>query len=332
MKNCILSFILLWISNVSLFGQHAVTGYVNLDTSENWEQKVYLTKIKLYNDNKTYDSIPIGTSTINEKGFFTFGQELFDSKNYIYKLHINPIAVAKRKELSDTVKAFKLFILSKKDTIHFAKSDTEIFGTHASNNIANNELQKLKKFEARYENLTSDFDTKKYLLETRGYVKDSLQILLVKLIGIKKLDEQNLLEKDVKSNPDYYLNLLIELKSSDLDPATYLYLENKLAYITKNITDQKYKTSIWINIFAAIVICILVLILIRFKKKSKIDKPVLLSKQEKAIKALILSGKSNKEIANELFISVSTVKTHITNIYSKLNIANRKELMNKFEI
>ncbi|HET7361516.1 MAG TPA: LuxR C-terminal-related transcriptional regulator [Salinimicrobium sp.] len=50
---------------------------------------------------------------------------------------------------------------------------------------------------------------------------------------------------------------------------------------------------------------------------------VRLSKQENTIKNLIVEGKTNKEIANELFISPST---HITNIYSKLQISGRKEL------
>jgi ATP/maltotriose-dependent transcriptional regulator MalT len=54
-----------------------------------------------------------------------------------------------------------------------------------------------------------------------------------------------------------------------------------------------------------------------------------LSKQEKNVQGLILEGKSNKEIANELFISLSTVKTHITNIYSKLQVSSRQELLQK---
>lgn len=40
------------------------------------------------------------------------------------------------------------------------------------------------------------------------------------------------------------------------------------------------------------------------------------------------SGKSNKEIASILDISENTVKTHISNVYKKLNINYRIELMN----
>jgi len=45
--------------------------------------------------------------------------------------------------------------------------------------------------------------------------------------------------------------------------------------------------------------------------------------QEKKIMELIVSGKSNKEIATALYIDVSTVKTHINNIYKKIRVTNR---------
>jgi len=45
-----------------------------------------------------------------------------------------------------------------------------------------------------------------------------------------------------------------------------------------------------------------------------------LSKREKEIAALLACGKSNKEIANFLFISVRTVETHRKTIFRKLEI------------
>ena len=52
-----------------------------------------------------------------------------------------------------------------------------------------------------------------------------------------------------------------------------------------------------------------------------------LTKQEKRIVLIIKQGKTNKEIATELSISLSTAKTHINNIYKKLNINTRSELL-----
>ncbi len=328
MKNWNSIFIFLFLLNLNVFGQNCISGYVHIEHPKKWEQQVYLSQIELEESTNTYNTTTIASTPLTEEGFFAFDQNLFTSKEHIYKIQLNPISAEEKNKLSNKIKNFQLFILSKKDTIHFTKGET-MFGEYTTSNSADLEWQKLKKFEAKYENLTDDFDPRQYLIETKGYVKDSLQILLVKLIGIKKLDDQNLLEKDAKANPEYYLSFLKELKSSELDPSTYAYLENKLNFITREIVTHKYKVSLWVNGIAFFVIVILVLITIKSWKKLKPPKAIPLSKQEKTIKNLIISGKSNKEIANELFISLSTVKTHITNIYSKLNISSRQDLLLK---
>jgi DNA-binding CsgD family transcriptional regulator len=52
-----------------------------------------------------------------------------------------------------------------------------------------------------------------------------------------------------------------------------------------------------------------------------------ISKREQEIIRLILRGKSNREIEKELFISLSTVKNHIYNIYQKTGVKNRYGLI-----
>ncbi len=64
-------------------------------------------------------------------------------------------------------------------------------------------------------------------------------------------------------------------------------------------------------------------------KKQNHKKPQILTNKETEILELIKQGKTNKEIASELFISVSTVKTHINNIFKKMDVSNRNELIAK---
>lgn len=51
-----------------------------------------------------------------------------------------------------------------------------------------------------------------------------------------------------------------------------------------------------------------------------------LSQREKEVVGLVASGHRNKEIANKLFISEQTVKTHLSNIFQKLELNDRLEL------
>ena len=55
-----------------------------------------------------------------------------------------------------------------------------------------------------------------------------------------------------------------------------------------------------------------------------------LSPRENEITNLLTKGLSNKEIANELSISVHTVKAHLEDIFDKMNVKNRVQLAIKF--
>jgi len=55
-----------------------------------------------------------------------------------------------------------------------------------------------------------------------------------------------------------------------------------------------------------------------------------LTPRENEILTLISKGKTYKEIAKELFLSVNTIKYHVKNLYIKLGISSRKEAVIKF--
>jgi ATP/maltotriose-dependent transcriptional regulator MalT len=50
-----------------------------------------------------------------------------------------------------------------------------------------------------------------------------------------------------------------------------------------------------------------------------------LTDREQDVLRLLAAGRSNPDIAEELFISVRTVTTHVSNIFTKLGVANRTE-------
>lgn len=54
-----------------------------------------------------------------------------------------------------------------------------------------------------------------------------------------------------------------------------------------------------------------------------------LSDRELEVLQLMVSGNSNQEIANALFVSLSTVKTHVSNIFIKLEVSRRTQAVQK---
>ncbi|MFV0559134.1 MAG: response regulator [Enterococcus sp.] len=64
------------------------------------------------------------------------------------------------------------------------------------------------------------------------------------------------------------------------------------------------------------------------ERMSHQNEPILhddLTNRENEILLLIAEGKSNQEIADELFITLKTVKTHVSNILSKLEVDDRTQ-------
>jgi len=72
-------------------------------------------------------------------------------------------------------------------------------------------------------------------------------------------------------------------------------------------------------------------VLNQVKQKNETNLLNQLTQREYEVLKLIMDGFSNKQIAERLFIAVSTVKTHINNIYKILEVENRREVIEKLK-
>jgi ATP/maltotriose-dependent transcriptional regulator MalT len=63
----------------------------------------------------------------------------------------------------------------------------------------------------------------------------------------------------------------------------------------------------------------------RLGARNQLDEP--LSEREIEVLILLASGRTNSEVARDLFVSVGTVKSHTGNIYRKLDARNRAEAL-----
>ena len=97
----------------------------------------------------------------------------------------------------------------------------------------------------------------------------------------------------------------------------------------------------WFKLFALLGLSLLAIGLVHLRRRfvslrRMADPPNLdeicskhgISKREQEILRLVIQGKSNRDIENEFFISIRTVKRHIANIYEKFEVNSRLQLIN----
>jgi DNA-binding NarL/FixJ family response regulator len=98
-------------------------------------------------------------------------------------------------------------------------------------------------------------------------------------------------------------------------------------FITKNSTIQEIETAITAVCRGEVIISHLLdnQKAITFKKG---DGPVI-TRREKEVLQLIAEGLTNKEIAEKLFVSISTVDSHRKNLLSKFEVTNAASLITK---
>ena len=143
--------------------------------------------------------------------------------------------------------------------------------------------------------------------------------------------------EDLKTNP-YYNDLLDRLKAQYPNSPYLAQYQTEINADKYSIgTTPRQESTGWL-FYLVLFICTVSIILNVLlyskltKKEQKLAKDLKqnLTKQEQNILQLLLEDKSNKDIAEALFVSVSTVKTHINNLYKKLNVQTRHDVKSLF--
>jgi len=300
---------LLIIGNLA-FGQKAtISGCLKLDST--WVKKVYISLVSDFNQMYTASQkLMVAEAKIDSNGFFKAIFPAAENES-LYRLHIikngDPIStliIGSREEnhiffISRQSDLLEL-TLSGRDRV---LSQQDISGGSKSNKELNYFLTALKSDEIQRESL------KDLLID----IADSVTSPVVGLLAMHSTFGLSAKQKN-------RINKILSRYDKSNSYGSRIFEEYKPAG----------------NTYSVVLIILILLVLssymgIRiFQKRKSAKIKSLLSQREASIVQLMLEGKSNKEIASTFNIELSTVKTHVNNVYAKLKIGDRKEL-HKYE-
>lgn len=327
-KNAITILILILCDQISAYSENIgqISGQLILDDS--WERKIYVSFIKTFEKEYAVSNDLIITSTvIDSLGNFKIDLDKIPTKWSFLRLHIVKKGVSPNSLVIGSTEENFIFLMAKRDS-HIKLSNTEGIPIFSNTTIEGADYMKTFEYIKKLSNYPNSIDYENSVIEKefiKEVVSEKLRIVadtcynpLVSLYAIYQTDFQT----DYLENSKFYKNYLSKWKSEN--NSYFISFRQKFPTNTSSLTNNQSAKYI---IFLVGFVCILSIgVLTYFKRKNQNIKK--LSIQERKIFDLLRNGLSNKEISAECNIELTTVKSHISNIYSKLKIKSRKEAIN----
>ena len=331
-------------------GQYHFSGYV--DPSDD-APSVYLSIVEDYRQlNGIYNDQIITRTTADSTGYFEFKGNLLEADNRIYRIHsdyCNDIQDGNGFGGFCPNSYAVVFIAKNTDTLSLPYGfEKQIFCDIESNNPKATTLIKIDslKEEMRfaYSEYRSDankkLNDKKWFATLQEFSKATdeplAELYTYAYLSNRSNDIYRYYVEDLKTN-NYYQDLNNRLlKSYPNTSYTSQYKRELqadrfiLASTEKPNTETQNLLLYTILALSLILNSVLLFRLVKKKRARSKNLKSQLSKQEQVVLELLLENKSNKDIADTLFVSVSTVKSHTNSIYKKLEVNSREDVKSLF--
>lgn len=321
----IIGLSLSFLSN-TILSQTKISGQLNIDTT--WQRVVYLSIIPSFDQLYSMSNqMIIESSEMDETGRFSFETDYLPADNYIYRIHLSKKGDPPASLIIGGKDENHLFIIAsnKSNLIIKTQPDKSLFGNVEIDGFLPAKM--LREIDEMVHFVdTANFNStslkrelmEKALDEKLRQFADTCSFPLVALYAVYKSD----FESNIAENPGFYNRFLDKWKN---EKSPYFEEFRKAIPFEKKRTDY----SILFGFAGLLLGATLTFFVLKSKSKPQKSEPAeILTIQERKIFLMIQSGKSNKEISNELNIEISTVKSHVNNLYSKLKINSRKEILN----
>ncbi|MBO3117004.1 response regulator transcription factor [Winogradskyella sp. DF17] len=339
------------LNSILCKAQYAFSGYINPEDSKS---PVYLSLVEDYRKMSGAYSEQILTKTLADStGYFQFTGDQLANQNRIYRIHIDKCSDSSNEvnhfngDCSDS-EAF-LFIAKNTDTLSLPFSfGKQIFCAVESNNPGASAFLKIDSLKQDMKFAYGEFrseanrklNNKKWfrtLQEFGQNLEEPLaELYIYNYLSNRSSDLHSYYVQDLKTNT--YYDALLDRLVSQYPNASYTKqykgeLESDRYMLGFNDGGKLNSYTYWL--FGLLLLSLgLNVWLIYYQLKKQKNRSIALksnlSKQETIVLEQLLLDKSNKEIAETLFLSVSTIKSHTNNIYKKLNVQSREEAKSLF--
>ncbi len=324
-----LVWLMILLASMACFSQSndepSIKGKLQLDSI--WEPVVYLSHIPTFKDMNTMSSrMIIAEAKIDTSGYFSFPTSQLSSEDNLFRIHLSKKGQPATSLIIGGAEENHIFFISNPNSeIYISNADSlGLFGDYTVKGYQpNSDLMIIDQIIEDSENnaASNSLIKKEFIEETLNkqlrHIADTSAHPIVSLYALNK----SKFETTFLDNQKFYKAYLE--KWADDDSSYFRELRNKLP--------KEEQTSIYWYLVVGVGFFIMGFLINYFfvskQKKKKNSLLSTLSVQERKIFNLIQSGRSNKEISEEYNIGISTVKSHVSNIYSKLNIKSRKEAM-----
>lgn len=329
-----------------------------IELTNDWQPKVFLASLSFPED--FFVASPdfiIAETFIKPDGSFDLSTESVPDEFTFYRLYLVRGDNSSVEFNTTANKNYFHLLLKRESTVEIEAGIfdnsfvvNKVYGSQESQDILDFDRKYLQKSA-----LLSGSDTKaksNYLMhDIEVFIHNFVDASGNALVGLYALYHIDVKDMDFLRNSEFYFDFQKRLHQEyPLSAYTHAYDEllKELVGFREFVCEMpgvqpKWKDQVLIvqSIVIIILLLLFVWLLLRYRKSSKrqlfregLQKDLydgLTSKQQEILK-LLSEGKTNKEIAQALFVELSTVKTHINNIYRQLNVSTRKEAVEHYKV
>lgn len=302
--------------------------------------------------NASYQDI-IASADIDSSGNFTIKGNDLPADNRFYRLYVTPDVQTRNAVYAGSHRNYILLAMNNKTEVGVYCADfcAPYFVYTVMGSPQNEDMLAVQNIVNNYYSAYRDSlgASKKEFLNNKRYTDlkqfaDTTANLMAGLWAVIEMDMTANYARDAV----FFHSFAEKFRKGADAPNYYTLLNEQISLLQYKNGNRESRPSVWLLIaITLLLICSIIMnvYLLRRKARSAIvptdnDSVPVAVNEESAIKTLIETltikereilqmvheGLSNKEIADKLNVEVSTIKTHVSRIYQKTDIKNRKEV------